>query len=398
MGALSGLRVVDFSLGVSGPWCTKLLAGLGAEVIKIEPMGGDPSRRQGPFPKDIPQSETSGTFLHLNTGKLGITLNIESASGREIALRLAARSDVLVESHSPGVMAEKGLGPEQMASVNEGLIYVSVTPFGQDGPYSGYEASEIILYALGGYMMLTGDQDREPLKAYGDQTQMQAGQQAATATMVALFAREASGRGQHVDISIMEAATFMLGGAPQAFHHRGDVAKRAGARLSGMSPRMFYPSTIRPCRDGYVHVHTNVRHPDMLSVLMGEPDLFSPRVMDSPLGHADEIDALMDPWLRERDKREIVRTAQDLRLPFTEVMSPSEVANDVHHQERGFWTEFDHPETEPIVQPGPPIRLSKTPWETKRAPRLGEHNDLILGDVLGFSPQEMTILSERGVI
>jgi crotonobetainyl-CoA:carnitine CoA-transferase CaiB-like acyl-CoA transferase len=374
------------------------MSGLGAEVIKIEPPSGDPSRQRGPFPGDISDPEKSGTFLHLNTGKLGVTLDITDGTGRDLFRRLVAEADVFVESHSPGELADLGLGYDDLAALNESLVYVSVTPFGQDGPYANYKATEMVCYALGGYMMLTGEPDREPLKAYGNQAEFQAGQQASVAAIVALFAREATGRGQHIDVSIMEAAMFMLGAAPQAYFHRGDVARRAGARLTGMPPRMNYPSTIRPCLDGYVHVHGNNRHPDLLSVLMEEARLFSPEIMQAPLGHADEIDELMDPWLRTRRRSDIVRQAQELRLPFTEVMTPAEIAQDAHHRERDFWEQIDHPAVGRITQPGAPVHLSATPWRTVRSPLLGEHNRAIYCDRLGLTSTDLAELSDRGVV
>ncbi len=397
-GALSGLRVVDVSLGVSGPYCTKLLAGLGAEVMKVEPPEGDPTRRRGPFPGDVPHPEKSGMFLHLNTGKLGITLDITTATGRDILLRLVRDADVFVESYAPGDLATVGLGYDDLAAVNPRLIVVSVTPFGQDGPYHGYEATEIVTYALGGYMMITGDPDREPLKAYGDQSELQGGQQAATATMVALFGRELTGEGQHVDVSVCEAASFLMGGVPQAYYFRGRMVRRAGARLMGMTERHPYPSTLRPCKDGYVHVHTNTRHPDLMGALMEEPRLLAPEVMATPTGHADEIDALMDRWLINYDKWEVARRAQEMRLPFTEVMTPAEVMADPAHHERGFWAEIDHPIAGTVTQPGPPIRMTRTPWRTERAPLLGEHNEDVLCERLGYTQADLTVLSDRGVI
>lgn len=396
--ALSGIRAIEIGGTVAGAYCTKLLAGLGAEVIKCEPPAGDPLRKRGPFPGDVPHPEKSGAFLHLNTGKLGVTLNLETGSGRDILSRLVADCDVLVESFPPGELDRIELGYSNLEPLNPRLIVVSITPFGQDGPYARHQATEIVTYALSGYMMLTGEPDREPLKAYGDQTELQAGQQAAVAAMVALFAREATGRGQHVDVSVMEAGALLLGGAVQAYYHRGEVIRRAGPRLMGFPPRAFYPSTLRPCRDGYVHAHTNQRNPDLLAVLMDEPRLASPEILEAPMAHADEIDALMDPWLAQHDKRDIVRRAQELRLPFTEVLTPGEVMADPHHRQRGFWVEVDHPIAGKVIQPGPSIRMSRTPWETKRAPLLGEHNGLVYGERLGFTAQDLLILKDRGVI
>ncbi|MGE0540673.1 MAG: CaiB/BaiF CoA transferase family protein [Dehalococcoidia bacterium] len=397
-GALADLRVLDISVGVAGPYCTKLLAGLGAEVIKVEPPGGDPTRRRGPFPGDEPHPEKSGAFLHLNAGKLGITLDVTTAAGCETIQRLACDTDVLVESAAPGYLASLGLGYDDLAAVNPGIIVVSITPFGQDGPYSQYHSTEIVTYALSGYILMSGDPDRPPLKAYSDQTELQGGQQAATASMVALFARELTGLGQHVDVSICEAGSFLLGGMPQSYFFRGDRFRRTGTRVMNFPPTGPYPSTIRPCKDGYVHAHMNPRHPDLMATLMEEPDLADPEVMATPYGHADQIDELMQPWLNQHDKFEAVRRAQELRLPFTEVLTPAEVMADPAHHERGFWTEITHPVAGTLTQPGAPVQMSRTPWQTGRAPLLGEHNETILCDRLGYSREDLTILRDRGVI
>ena len=238
------------------------------------------------------------------------------------------------------------------------------------GPYANYLGSELIAYALGGYMMLTGAPDREPLKAYGDLIQYQAGGQAALGTLAALFARERTGLGQLVDVSAMEAATFLLGGVEQNAYFYGRVARRNGTRLLGFPPEHSYPSTIRPCADGFVHCHSNNRFADLLGVLIPDPRLTDPELLRTPTGHADEIDDAMDAWLIDKARVDIVRQAQELRLPFTEVMEPGEVMAEPHHKERGSFIEVTHPQAGPLLQPAAPFRMSATPWVTAPAPSL----------------------------
>ncbi len=401
-GALADLRVLDLSQGVSGGYCTRLLAGLGADVTKVEPPGrGDALRRMGPFLHDAPHAETGALHLHLNAGKRSVTLNPASASGRRLLRRLLPDTDVLVESLPPGRLAELALAYDELARVNPRLVLTSITPFGREGPYARYLGREIVVYALGGYMMLTGDPDREPLKAYGHQGEYQAGLQAAVGTLTALAARDgAFGRGQQVDVSATEAVAFLLGGPPQAYHFFRREWRRNGARLVGFGPEYLYPSTIRPCRDGYVHVHSNNRYPELLAALLDEPRLCEPEVLASLMGHADEIDAATDRWLAARDKWQAVEEAQALRLPFTEVLDPGEVMDDRlgQHRARDSFPEIEHPAAGRLRQVGAPVRMSETPWRAAPAPLLGEQNEEVYCGRLGLSRADLVRLRRAAVV
>jgi crotonobetainyl-CoA:carnitine CoA-transferase CaiB-like acyl-CoA transferase len=378
--ALEGLRVVELATGISGPYCGKLLAGLGAGVIKFEPPGGDPTRFDGPFPGDVPDPERSGLFLHLNTGKRSVVLDLAGGDGRRTLERLLAPADVLILSHRPSELRAIGLDLDALRRRYPRLVIVDVTSFGLTGPYAEYRGGELIVYALSGYMMLTGAADREPIKSYGRLVEYEAGAHAALGTMAALFARERDGLGQLVDVSAMEAGTFLLGGVQQAAHLFGRVVRRNGTRLLGTAAQSSYPSTIRPCKDGYVHAHSNNRHLDLLGALIPHPRLRDPELLGAMMGHADEIDAIMDAWLADKDRREAVRRAQELRLPFTEVMEPGEVMADPHHRERGSFVTVDHPGAGPELQPGAPFILHATPWQTLPAPMLGRHTEEVLAE------------------
>lgn len=359
--------------GVAGPYCGRLLAGLGAEVIKIEPPGGDITRMAGPFPDDVPHLERSGLFLHLNAGKRSVVPRW--AELPEGAGGLFSNADVVLLSTRPPEVEEHGYVEylDRMSLLFPRLVVVCVTPFGLTGPYAGYQGGELVTYALSGYMSLTGEPDREPIKSYGDLLQYQAGAHAALGAMAALRARERDGLGQGVDVSIMEAGTFLIGGVEQNAHFFGTVAKRNGTRLMGFPPQHSYPSTIRPCADGFVHAHSHARYPDLLGVMIPHPRLADPEVLRTLTGHADEIDAIMDEWLADKDRDTVVELAQSLRLPFTEVRLPGEVLREAHHRERGSFVEVQHPGMDgPLLQPGPPARFSRTPWEARPAPLLGE--------------------------
>lgn len=364
-GALQGLRVLELAEGVSGPYCGKLLAGLGAEVIKLEPPQGDSSRREGPFPGDIPDPEKSGLFLHLNTGKRGIAAPADLDS-------LLREADVVIVGRRPAELAASGMSFEAWRAAHPRLVIASVTTFGLEGPYADYLGGELVAYALGGYAMLTGSPDREPLKAYGSLVQYQAGAQLALGVMAALLARDVSGEGQVVDCSAMQAATFLIGAVEQGAHFYGRIARRNGTRLLGFPPEHSYPSTIRPCKDGFVHCHSNNRYLDLLGALIPNPRLLEPDLLAAMMGHADEVDAIMDEWLADKTRDDVVRMAQDLRLPFTEVREPGEVMAEPHHKARGSFVTVDHPGAGTVFQPGAPFRMSATPWETRPAPMLGE--------------------------
>jgi crotonobetainyl-CoA:carnitine CoA-transferase CaiB-like acyl-CoA transferase len=365
-GALQGLRVLELAEGVSGPYCGKLLAGLGAEVIKLEPPQGDSNRREGPFPGDIPDPEKSGLFLHLNTGKRGIAPAGDLDS-------LLHEADVVIVGRRPAELAASGMSFDAWRAAHPRLVIASVTTFGLEGPYADYLGGELVAYALGGYAMLTGSPDREPLKAYGSLVQYQAGAQLALGVMAALLARDVSGEGQVVDCSAMQAATFLIGAVEQGAHFYGRIARRNGTRLLGFPPEHSYPSTIRPCKDGFVHCHSNNRYLDLLGALIPNPRLLDPDLLAAMMGHADEVDAIMDEWLADKTRDDVVRMAQDLRLPFTEVREPGEVMAEPHHKARGSFVTVDHPGAGPVFQPGAPFRMSATPWETRPAPMLGQH-------------------------
>ncbi|MBI5948238.1 MAG: CoA transferase [Chloroflexi bacterium] len=377
MGPLEGLRVVEVGEGVAGPYCGKLLAGLGATVVKVEPPGGDRTRRDGPFPGDRPDPERSGLFLHLNTGKESVVPGAMPVA--EAVARLITNADILVSALDPAALGGSGLDFEALLRADPRLVIVSITPFGLTGPYASYRGGELVAYAASGYMMLTGSPDREPLKAYGELVHYEAGAHAALGALTAIFAREMTGRGQVVDVSVMEAGTFLIGGVEQNAYFHGQVAKRNGTRLLGFPARHSYPSTIRPCLDGFVHCHSNNRHLDLLAALIPNPRLLAPDLLDSMMGHADEIDAIMDPWLATRTRAEIVAEAQSLRLPFTEVREPGEVMAEPHHRERASFVTVEHPGAGPVLQPAAPIRFSATPWETRPAPILGAHAQKWLG-------------------
>ena len=372
--ALEGVTVLDLSQHIAGPYCGKILTGLGAQVIKVEPPGvGDPQRQEPPFAADRAGVNRSGFFFHLNTGKKSVALDLKSSSDRAAFLDLVGRTDVLIESFTASQAAELGLNFEELSRANPSLIRTTISGFGRTGPYRDFEATEIVYMALGGFMHATGDSDREPVKLGGEQSQYHAGLQGALGTLAALHYRNQTGRGQVVDVSISESVTFLT----TAVTRTGAIGGRVGNRLM-VAPTGNYPSTTLPCKDGYVHVHGKGWDFEALSLLMQEPRLATEELRQAQYGHADEMDALMLPWLRERTKMEILDEAQSLFMPFGPVLNIDEVVADPQHAFRKFFVTIQHPEMGKVTVTEGPIRLGETPWVTERSPLLGEHTKEVL--------------------
>jgi crotonobetainyl-CoA:carnitine CoA-transferase CaiB-like acyl-CoA transferase len=404
--ALEGVRVLDLTHYIAGPYATKLLADYGADVIKIErPDGGDPARRLGPFLNDEPGLERSGLFLHLNTNKRSVTVNIKSAAGRRIVLDLAREADIIVESFSPRVLPSLGLAYDAFAAVSPGAVMVSLSNFGQTGPYRDYKMSEITAYALGGTMQNTGLHDREPLKLGLTVEQFFAGMITATAGMGAYLSAAATGEGQHVDLSIME---IMVGNQDRAvqghmnYRYTGDSARgRAGGPGAG---RNILPAGVYPTADGYVQFFTLQPHWDRICRMIDRPDLIDDPHFTAPENFSGnpeikaEFDAILLEWLLVRSKREVMERSQACGYPCGAINTMADVFSDPHLAQRGFFAEVEHPETGVLTYPGAPFKMSETPWRAGRAPLLGEHTFAVLTQQLGYSAEDVARLREMAAI
>ena len=403
--ALSDLRVIELAQGIAGPYCGKLFADLGAEVIKVEPPEGDRSRRLGPFPEDTPHHEKSGLYLHLNTGKKSVTLDVAVTSGQVVLKKLLQKADVLVESAGPARMAEWGLSYDDLKGDFPQLVCVSVTPFGATGPYKGYQGNSLTAMAMSTLMYNTGDPDREPLTTGGVPAEYIAGIHAWVGALAALAYRERDERGQHVDVSLAESAACADEYNSAMYAFQGAIRRRYYSR------HIFgYPMDIMPCRDGHVVVVPGAQGfpqraiaregaVSAMALLLGDPDLDQHPLFKSGQDRMvqwREFDELLLPWLREHTAEEIVELAQALRMPFAPVPSVSDLLEDGHLTARGFFERVDHPEAGELPYTGPPFRMSETPPRIERAPLLGEHNEETLSE-LGYSPEEQTILHERDV-
>ncbi|MFQ5875000.1 MAG: CaiB/BaiF CoA transferase family protein [Dehalococcoidia bacterium] len=396
---LSRVRVLDLTHYIAGAYCTKLLADYGADVIKVERPGqGDGARRLGPFYRDHAHPEKSGLFLHLNTNKRGITLNLKSSAGVRMFQELVGWADVVVESFRPEVMRGLGLAYEELRRVKPGLLMVSISSFGQKGPYRDFQSEEILGYAMGGMMHSTGLPNRQPLKLGGRVGLYQAGAMAATATVISLYGCRAEGRGDYIDLSIMETQA-------------GSVDRRANALLgyqyNGAPYTRTGPSPFRghwPCRDGYIDMFfigpLFRRALEMLDQpeLVEDPRFSSPEEWSKP-ENSEAFQEYFLTWSMEHTRQKIWQRAQEARLPAGPVNSTAEVLTDPHFRARGFWTKVCHPYTGELEYPGSPFSTSSGSWEVRRpAPLLGQHNREVFCGLLGYSGAELAKLRETGVI
>ena len=404
-GALEGLRILDLTQGVAGPYCTKLLSDYGADVLKIErPEGGDPARRAGPFPDDEPHPERGGLFLDLNTGKRSLTLNLKTESGQRILRRLAADSDAVIENFRPGTLARLGLSDEQLAELNPATALVSISNFGQHGPYRDFEADDMLLYAMGGGLAITAYPGREPSRPWLYAPLFLAGAMSASYSLGAITSSVRFAEGERVDLSIQEILASSLDRASQnlmAYSYGGElfVTEDCNLRASAF-PNGVYGGQL-PCKDGYVNFLCYPYWWDRFCRMVGREDLiddssYSDNLLDPAFG--PQLDALIYPWLLERTKIEVMDAAQAQGVPVAALNTTADLFADRQLRARGYFVELDHPETGPREYPGAQFKMSETPASIRRAPLLGEHTLEVLTEQLGYTPEDVSILRQRNVV
>ncbi len=394
--ALDDLRVLDVSQGIAGPLCAKLLGDFGADVIKVEPTGGECGRSMPPFSGGEAHPEKSLFFLLTNLNKRGITLNLEEPRGADIFKELARRADVVVESFPPGYLASLGLDHPSLERQNPGLVMASITPFGQSGPYRDYKGGEIVAYATSGIMSISGTTDREPLKHGGFQAQYEAGFNGTLATLFTLLLRDATGAGQHVDISVQEvvASTMVIN---QPFYSwTGGVQGRR--RPTGT---MF--GNVMPCKDGYVvnQAGGGASWND-LADFYGRPDLKDERFADvnQRVINGQALDDLLVEAAKDRTMGEMFKTASEqYRMLFGIVQTPADLAACAQLEARDFYQEVEHPVIGTIKVPFRLWNMTETPARYRRpAPLLGQHNLEVYGEILGYTEDDVMRLRQAGVI
>ena len=370
--------VLDASQDVAGSFCTKILAELGMEAIKVEPPEGDPLRQVGPFKDGVPHLETSAPFLYLNTNKRSVTLDLLSHRGRQQFDQLVSHSDVLVHSIPPHDSPALGLGYERLSGIQPSLVLTSLSPFGQSGPYASYKAVDLTLYALSGHMYLTGLEDREPLMPYGNQPQLQQGLNACVATLAALFCRERTGIAQEVDVVGMETGASILENTIGLYTFRNAIRSRCGNRYFGGSPIINYYQ----CRDGWAGLFPVGRSLEDLALLIEHPELAS------MLETGQDVEATFEQfyrlaanWCSDHSREEIFQRAQELRIPCGIGYSIGELLEDPQLVSRKHFVNVDHPHAGRLHYPDLPIKGKDLQLTHGRAPCLGEHHEEIFGQM-----------------
>ena len=412
---LSPYRVLDLTTE-RGLACAQILADLGADVVKVEPPGGSPARRLGPFLEDKPHPERSLFWWAYNRNKRGITLDLKRAEGQAILHRLAERADFLIESDAPGALAGGGLGPADLAAVNPRLIYVSISPFGQTGPKAGYAASDLTVMAASGPLFMTGDADRPPLRISVPQAFLHASAEAAAAALIALHERHRSGLGQHVDVSAQQAVTL----ATQSGSLAGAVGWIETGRVAGGAS--VGPLTLRfvfPARDGHVSITLVfgtsigpftrrlmewVHEEGCCDTATRDKDwdhyfelLFSG---EEPFTELERVKQVVADFTSARTKAELFAAALARGLLIAPVVTVAEVVESEQLAARGYWHAVEHPELgQTFRYPGPFAKPSAMPLAYRhRPPLVGEHNREIYAGELGLGESEIAMLSTKGII
>ena len=392
---LEGVKVLDLTED-RGLYAGKMLADFGADVIKIEKPEGGKARRNEPFKDDIPGLEASLYFINFNTNKRGITLNLESPTGIEIFRRLAAQTDVMIEDFEVGEMESLGLDYPKLKELNRGLIMASITGFGQTGPYSSFNAPDIVSFAMGGLMYVNGPKGAAPVVAPCEQSHFSASIASVFGILTALFARMNSGEGQLVDVSAQDVIAI-LSGVMMQYSNSSIIAQRAGSQFGAV------PGRIYPCKDGHVHILTiRPNHWKGLLEVMGRPEtLMGAEWLSGAYrnANADILDAYVTEFTMTLPKMEIADLCQEQGIPCTPVNTVADFSRDPHIAEREFFIEMEHPVIGKYHYLNPPYRLSETPCRVVRpAPLLGQHNEEVYCEGLGYSGTELENFKTEGTI
>ena len=396
--ALSGMTVLEDGGGIAASYAGKLLADLGADVIKVEPPQGDLVRRKPPFPADAPHRERSGLHLFLDTNKRSLRLDLESATGRRLYRDLAHSCGTVITSRHIADQRRLGLDWETLSSDSPAFNQVTITVFGIETQREGWQSESLIASLASGISYRIGDPDREPLGLPYDAPQYQGGIHAAIAALLLRRATRKDGLGQHAWLSIVDILSNVMAGAGVApFVFTGQSRPRAGTHMNA-----FYPWQVTPVKDGYFEVITMVdRQWNRFMELMGDPEWqHDERLQNRWLAfqHTEEIDAFWHPWMKERTKAELMEVFGENHISFQPVHTIGEVAESEHLAARDFWTEVEHPQfDQPVKLPGAPYKLSDSPWTIqRRPPLLGEQTTEVLA-TLGITHSEQARLRRAGI-
>ena len=394
--ALSGIRVIDMTHNQAGPACTQILGFLGADVIKLEePKGGDVARQ---VLRD--QDSDSLFFLVLNANKRSLTLNLKTDEGKELFRQVIAQSDVLVENFGPGALDRLGLGYDALNKINPRLIYATIKGFGTYGPYSGFKSFEPIAQAMGGAMSVTGFPDNPPTYVFPAIGDSGTGMHMAIGILAALQQRHASGRGQHVEVSMQDAVVNLIRVSLRDHQRFGRSMPRTGNQLGRTVPGSTYPCAPGGPND-YVYIFVQ---PQMWRAFLGgigQPGLAEdPRfgTPDARWENRDALNGIIEDWTRQRSKHEVMRLLGEAGVPCGACLDTGEVLADPHLKAREMIVDVEYPTRGTYQTVGCPIKLSDTKVEVSRPPLLGEHTDAVLDQLCGVAPEVLKRLHETGVV
>jgi len=406
---LQGLSVIEVSRAVEGAYCARLLADAGADVIKIEtPDSGDQARRLGPFPRDIPNENASGLFHYLNSNKRGVSLNLQSGTGRQIFQRLLKTADILISDYSPAELAELGLLYEHCRVLNPALIACAITPFGLSGPYRDYQADDIVVLSLGGMtaatpgfpdFVVSRDEER-PLRADTYAAGIISAAAAAAAIVAALFARMIDGNGRQVDVSQQEAVASTMIRDIASYSYAGIVSgRRTEEEQSGTA---YAPNVYVPCKDGMVVIVTASEEAWKKFVeIMGSPAWCKHEDYRDTAARARNINSLLAnlvEWTKTKTGAEITEVTQSNGLPCAHVLRISEVVNSEHARERAAFVELLIGDRV-CRMPAPPFKIDGVFGQKHRpAPARGEHNIPVFCGLLGYQETDLRSLRAIGAI
>lgn len=391
---LEGVRVVDFTRVYSGPYCTMMLADLGAEVIKVEKdKTGDDTRSFMPM-----KDGESGYYLYLNRNKKSIALDMKKQESRDVIYRLTEWADVVIENFSPGVAERLGIGYETLKKVNPSIVYGSISGFGQYGPYRNKPAYDVVCQAMGGFMSLTGEPDGKPYKLGPSIVDASAGIHMAFAIASALLYREKTGIGQHIDIGMMDTAFSTLENFVVTKTLTGVAPTRNGNANLGSAPFNSYKT-----KDGYVAIAVaNNKLFEKLATVMGRQDLLSDERLDQNYKrkmNEDILNEIVEGWTQQYTTAQICELLDEASVPVGPILGIEELVEDPHLKERGMLVEIESPVVGKVVYPGNPIKFSETKVdEFSSAPSLGENADDILEEICHYSAQEIQALREKGIV
>jgi formyl-CoA transferase len=395
--ALSGIRVIDMTHNQAGPACAQILAFLGANVIKLEePKGGDIARINM---RDKPDSD-SLFFLILNANKRSLTLNLKTDEGKALFRRVIAESDVLLENFGPGALDRLGLGYKVLSQLNPRLIYATIKGFGTYGPYSDFKSFEPIAQAMGGAMSVTGFPENPPTYVFPAIGDSGTGMHMAIGILAALQQRHATGKGQHVEVSMQDAVVNLIRVSLRDHQRLGRPVPRSGNQLGRTVPGTTYPCAPGGPND-YVYIYAQPQMWKSFLGVLGREELAEDPRFKTPEARWEnraELNAIVAAWTSQRGKHEVMRLLGDAGVPCGACLDTGEVLADPHLRAREMIVDVDYPPRGTYQTVGCPIKLSDSPVAVTRPPMLGEHTEAVLGELCGMTEEEVKRLREVGVV